>query len=79
MGSQAGQSLKIGANYTAKELDSFVENTHVTLIATNENYLFSDPKRQYKVIHEVQGYFDHSKEIGGKKYIEKKAYIVEKA
>ncbi|PYZ92103.1 hypothetical protein CR194_18100 [Salipaludibacillus keqinensis] len=71
-------TLKPGANYFAKELDSFVSSTDVVLLSTNDSQIFSDPERQYKVIHEFDGFFEHSSDDGEKYFREKKAYVVEK-
>ncbi|MFB5660854.1 hypothetical protein [Alteribacillus sp. HJP-4] len=72
-------TLKPGENYTAQELDSFVTTTDVALLSTNANQLFTDPDRQYKVVHEFEGFFEHSSDDGEKYFREKKAYVVEKA
>ncbi|WP_054636645.1 hypothetical protein [Thalassobacillus sp. C254] len=71
-------TLKPGAVYSAKELDSFVSTTDVLLLSTNENHIFSHPEREYKVTHEFEGFFEHYQKDGEKHYREKKAYVVEK-
>ncbi|MDZ5782727.1 hypothetical protein [Marinococcus luteus] len=78
MGSQSVSELTAGTNYKASEIDSFVENNHVTVISNNENQLFTEPDREYKVVYKFGGYFDHSEELGGKRFVEKPTYVVEK-
>ncbi|KGX93041.1 hypothetical protein N781_13255 [Pontibacillus halophilus JSM 076056 = DSM 19796] len=70
--------LEVGTNYTAQELDSFVSTTDVVLLSTNENQLFTEPNREYKVTHEFEGFFEHSADDGEKYYRKKQAYVVEK-
>lgn len=72
------KELETGQNYTAKELDSFVSTTDVLVLSNNENQLFTEPDREYKVTAEFNGFFEHSSEDGEKYYREKKAYVVEK-
>jgi hypothetical protein len=72
-------TLKIGQNYTASDLDSFISTTEALLLSTNGNQLFTEPDREYKVIHEFDGFFEHSQETAEKHYHEKKAYVVEKS
>ncbi|MFC3038682.1 hypothetical protein ACFOGI_00255 [Virgibacillus xinjiangensis] len=72
-------TLKKGQHYTAKELDSFISTTDAVLLSNNENQLFTDPEREYKVTHELDGFFEHSEEDAEKHFREKKAYVVEKA
>lgn len=67
-----------GENYSAQELDSFVSTTDAVLLSTNENQLFTEPEREYKVTGEFAGFFEHSSEDGEKYFRNKKAYIVEK-
>lgn len=71
-------TLKPGENYKAHEIDSFVTTTDAVVLSTNDNELFSDPEREFKVTHEFEGFFEHSSEDGEKHFREKKAYIVEK-
>ncbi|KGP72569.1 hypothetical protein [Pontibacillus yanchengensis] len=71
-------TLKPGENYTAQELDSFVSTTDVVLLSNNDNQLFTDPEREYKVTMEFNGFFEHSSDDGEKYFREKKAYVVEK-
>ncbi|PYZ97517.1 hypothetical protein CR205_02670 [Alteribacter lacisalsi] len=71
-------TLESGQNYTAQELDSFVSTTDVVLIATNEEQLFSEPERHYRVVRSFKGFFEHSSENGEKYFRDKKAYLVEK-
>ncbi|MFC4736354.1 hypothetical protein ACFO4L_07125 [Bacillus daqingensis] len=70
--------LEIGQNYTAKELDSFVSTTDVVVLSSNEEQLFTDPEREYKVAGSYNGFFEHSSDNGEKYFREKRAYIVEK-
>ncbi|SDI83728.1 hypothetical protein [Natribacillus halophilus] len=78
-GKQGPNRLVTGQNYKAYELDSFVSTTDVVLMSTNENQLFTEPEREYKVTHEFEGFFEHSSEDGEKYFRKKKAYVVEKA
>ncbi|WP_280771313.1 hypothetical protein [Salipaludibacillus daqingensis] len=71
-------NLKQGQHYLAKDLDSFVSSTDVVLLSSNDSQIFSDPNREYKVIHEFDGFFEHSSDHGEKYFHEKKAYVVEK-
>ncbi|MBN8207864.1 hypothetical protein JI666_03775 [Bacillus sp. NTK071] len=71
-------TLKQGEHYTAKELDSFVSTTDVVLFSSNASQLFSEPEREYKVVHEVEGFFEHSSDDGEKYFRDKRAYVVEK-
>ncbi|WP_226657644.1 hypothetical protein [Pseudalkalibacillus hwajinpoensis] len=71
-------TLKPGEHYKAKELDSFVSTTDIVLLASNASQLFSDPEREYKVIHEVDGFFEHSAKDGEKYFRDKRAYVIEK-
>ncbi|WP_273853581.1 hypothetical protein [Guptibacillus spartinae] len=71
-------TLKPGEHYKAKELDSFVSTTDIVLLASNASQLFSDPEREYKVVHEVEGFFEHSADDGDKYFRNKRAYVVEK-
>ncbi|MGP4061365.1 hypothetical protein [Halobacillus sp. H74] len=70
--------VEVGKNYKAKELDSFVSTTDVVVLSNNEEQLFTDPDREYKVVNAFAGFFEHSSEDGEKYYREKKAYVVEK-
>lgn len=70
--------LEIGKNYLAKELDSFVSTTDVVILSSNEEQLFTDPDREYRVAGSYKGFFEHSSEDGEKYYREKRAYVVEK-
>lgn len=70
--------LEVGTNYKAKELDSFVSTTDVVLLSSNEEQLFTDPDREYKVEGSFKGFFEHSAEDGEKHYREKRAYVIEK-
>ncbi|MBA2175704.1 hypothetical protein H0266_12455 [Halobacillus locisalis] len=70
--------VEVGKNYTAKELDSFVSTTDVVLVSNNENQLFNEPDREYKVVHSYAGFFEHSSDNGEKYYREKNVYVVEK-
>ncbi|PRO66584.1 hypothetical protein [Alkalicoccus urumqiensis] len=70
--------LETGKNYTAKELDSFVSTTDVVLLSSNEEQLFTDPDREYRVTGSYNGFFEHSSDNGEKYYRTKRAYIVEK-
>ncbi|WP_082233454.1 hypothetical protein [Halobacillus massiliensis] len=72
-------TLEVGKNYSAKELDSFVSTTDVVLLANNESQLFTDPEREYKVKDQFEGFFEHSSENGEKYFREKRAYVLEKA
>ncbi|MFC0523809.1 hypothetical protein ACFFGV_09600 [Pontibacillus salicampi] len=72
-------TLKPGEHYTAQELDSFVSTTDVVLLSSNENQLFTEPDREYKVTMELDGFFEHSSEDGEKYFRDKKTYVVEKA
>ncbi|AIF45608.1 MULTISPECIES: hypothetical protein [Virgibacillus] len=72
------QTLKQGQNYTARELDNFVSTKDVVVLSNNENQLFTDPEREYKVVHEFEGFFEHSMEDAEKHFRNKKAYVVEK-
>lgn len=78
MARKSPQSLEVGSNYPADVLDSFVTTSEVVLLSTNENQLFTEPDREYKVTHEFEGFFEHSEEDGEKYYRKKKAYVVEK-
>ncbi|WP_028783650.1 hypothetical protein [Thalassobacillus devorans] len=71
-------TLKPGNNYSAQELDSFVSTKDVLLLSNNGSHLFTEPDREYKVIQEFEGFFEHSSQDGEKYYREKKAYVVEK-
>ena len=71
-------TLKQGEHYTANELDSFVSTTDVVLLSSNASQLFSDPDREYKVVYELEGYFEHSANDGEKYFRDKRAYVVEK-
>ncbi|SEB07082.1 hypothetical protein SAMN05421743_11521 [Thalassobacillus cyri] len=71
-------TLKPGNNYSAQDLDSFVSTKDVLLLSNNGSQLFTEPDREYKVIHEFEGFFEHSSQEGEKYYREKKAYVVEK-
>lgn len=71
-------TLKPGEHYKAKELDSFLSTTDIVLLASNASQLFSDPDREYKVVHEVEGFFEHSPDDGDKHFRDKRAYVVEK-
>lgn len=70
--------VEVGQNYKAKELDSFVSTTDVVVLSNNENQLFTDPEREYKVVNTFDGFFEHNEEDGEKYYCEKKVYLVEK-
>ncbi|WP_077625293.1 hypothetical protein [Sediminibacillus massiliensis] len=70
--------LKVGQNYSAQELDSFVSTTDVVVISNNGSQLFTDPHREYKVTEQFDGFFEHSSENGEKYFREKTAYLVEK-
>ncbi|SES36401.1 hypothetical protein [Salipaludibacillus aurantiacus] len=72
-------TLKPGQHYLAKDLDSFISSTDAVLLSSNDNQLFTEPEREYKVVHEFTGFFEHSMEDGEKYFREKKAYVVEKA
>lgn len=71
-------TLKPGEHYKANEIDSFITTTDAVILSTNDNQLFSDPEREFRVIHEFEGFFEHSSEDGEKYFREKKAYVVEK-
>ncbi|WP_347549948.1 hypothetical protein ABFG93_21085 [Pseudalkalibacillus hwajinpoensis] len=71
-------TLKPGEHYTAKEIDSFVSTTNVVLLSSNASQLFSDPDREYKVVHEVEGFFEHSSDDGKKIFRDKRTHFVEK-
>ncbi|TGB02245.1 hypothetical protein [Halobacillus salinus] len=70
--------VEVGQNYKAKELDSFVSTSEVVLMSNNENQLFTEPEREYKVVNEFNGFFEHDDHEGEKYFREKKVYIVEK-
>ncbi|MCA0971712.1 hypothetical protein LCM20_13985 [Halobacillus litoralis] len=70
--------LEVGKNYQAKELDSFVSTTDVVLVSNNENQLFNEPEREYKVLDAYEGFFEHNDDDGEKYFREKKVYRVEK-
>ncbi|RWZ54934.1 hypothetical protein EQV77_12470 [Halobacillus fulvus] len=71
-------SLEVGKNYKANELDSFVSTTDVVVLSNNESQLFTEAEREYKVVDSFEGFFEHSSDDGEKYFREKKAYIVEK-
>ncbi|MBM7551308.1 hypothetical protein [Thalassobacillus pellis] len=71
-------TLKPGSNYSAQELDSFVSTKNVLLLSNNGSQLFTEPAREYKVINEFEGFFEHSEQDGEKHFRDKKAYVVEK-
>ncbi|WP_026569518.1 MULTISPECIES: hypothetical protein [Sediminibacillus] len=70
--------LRVGENYSASELDSFVSSSDVVIISSNDSQLFSDPEREYKVVHQFNGFFEHSSENGEKYFRDKPAFLVEK-
>ncbi|SDK06274.1 hypothetical protein [Sediminibacillus albus] len=70
--------LTVGENYSAQALDSFVSTTDVVLVSTNEEQLFTDPDREYKVTQQLSGFFEHSSENGEKYFRNKTTYLVEK-
>ncbi|WP_018922098.1 hypothetical protein [Salsuginibacillus kocurii] len=72
-------TLKPGQHYTAQELDSFVSTTDVVLLSNNGNQLFTEPDREYKVVSEFEGFFEHSSTDGEKYFRDKKTYVVDKA
>lgn len=71
-------SLHVGVHYKATDLDQFVNKKEVVLLSSNENHLFSDPEREFKVIQSFNGFFEHSSDNGEKEYRSKKAYVLEK-
>lgn len=71
-------ALEIGKNYSAKELDSFVSTTDVVVLSSNEEQLFTDPEREYRVEGSYNGFFEHSSDNGEKYFRKKRAYLVEK-
>ncbi|WP_147802596.1 hypothetical protein [Alkalicoccus halolimnae] len=70
--------LEIGKNYKAKEIDSFVSTTDVVVLSSNEEQLFTEPEREYRVAGSYNGFFEHSSEDGEKYYRKKRAYVIEK-
>lgn len=70
--------LEQGKHYTAAEIDSFVSTTDVVVLSSNDEQLFSEPDREYRVRHFFNGFFEHSSDNGEKYFRNKEAYIVEK-
>ncbi|MTH55692.1 hypothetical protein GKZ89_20050 [Bacillus mangrovi] len=73
----SGAALKTNQHYTAEELDRYVSENDVILLSSNSGELFTDYNREYKVLMELEGYFEQS---GNEKaFREKRAYVLEKA
>ncbi|MDZ5710848.1 hypothetical protein [Jeotgalibacillus haloalkalitolerans] len=67
------QSLEPGRNYTGEELQEMIQNEDILLLSSNEDQLFTDASREYRVVSWYEGF--HSQ---GPSYQTKRAYIVEK-
>ncbi|GAB3070343.1 hypothetical protein ACFOU0_09240 [Salinicoccus sesuvii] len=65
-------SLEQGSHYTAQALKDFLNTSDAAVLSSNEEELFTDLKREYKVVHQFKGCFE------GGNYQEKRTYIVEK-
>ncbi|MFC3419630.1 hypothetical protein ACFOLA_09100 [Salinicoccus hispanicus] len=71
-------NLELDSHYTAQELEGFISTTDAMILSSNEDELFADYEREYKVTHQFKGYFEQTSEDGKKYYTEKRSYVVEK-
>ncbi|MCG1008786.1 hypothetical protein J4760_01830 [Salinicoccus sp. ID82-1] len=71
-------NLELGSHYTAQELEGFISTTDATILSSNEDELFTDSEREYKVTHQFKGCFEQAAEDGGKRYKAQRTYVVEK-
>lgn len=67
------QLLEPGRNYTGEELQKISESEDILLLSSNEDQLFTDASREYRVVSWYEGFYSH-----GASYQTKRAYIVEK-
>lgn len=65
-------TLEQGNHYTAQELEGFLNTSDAVILSSNEEALFTDSEREYKVTHQFKGCFE------GGSYQEKRTYVVEK-
>ncbi|KIL43604.1 hypothetical protein KP77_33100 [Jeotgalibacillus alimentarius] len=67
------QTLEPGRNYSGEELKDIISKEDILLLSSNEDQLFTDSSREYRVVSWYEGYHSH-----GPSYQTKRAYIVEK-
>ncbi|MBM7580465.1 hypothetical protein [Jeotgalibacillus terrae] len=67
------RTLEPGRNYSGEELKDIVSKEDILLLSSNEDQLFTDSSREYRVVSWYEGYHSH-----GASYQTKRAYIVEK-
>ncbi|MCM2677538.1 hypothetical protein [Alkalicoccobacillus plakortidis] len=70
--------LEVGVNYKAAEIDQFISKSDAVILSSNENQLFANPERQFRIVQAFEGYFEHSAEDGEKYYRTKNAYVIDK-
>lgn len=70
--------LEVGTHYKAADIDQFISTSDAVVLSSNENQLFANPDREFKVTQNFSGFFEHSSEDGEKYFREKQAYVIEK-
>ncbi|MGD6818102.1 hypothetical protein [Metabacillus sp. 84] len=72
------KTLNEGQNYTARSLETYLSENDAVLVSSNNSSLFKDPDREYKVVKEMEGFFEHKENEGSSGFTEKRTYYVEK-